>query len=73
MLAPYETYGGLGINWRCLGSNGQKQRPAGGVLGTYMKCFPPDHENNRCVFHLGLDPWQCSALACLQPVPLQSP
>ena len=45
-LAPYVGYGGVGINWRCLGSSGHVDRPAGGVLRNYYKCFSADHENN---------------------------
>lgn len=49
VLMPYAGFGGLAINWRMVGPSGQHTRPSAGILASYTRCLPEDHENNAHV------------------------
>ena len=49
VLKPYAAYGGLVMNWRQMGPSGHVQRPEGGILANYWKCFEEDSDNNKHV------------------------
>lgn len=43
ILHNYENYGGLVLNWKMFGSSGHIERPEGGVLSNYNKCYDDFH------------------------------
>ena len=38
-LRDFEEFGGLTLNWKMFGSSSHVNRPPGGVLGNYHKCY----------------------------------
>ena len=42
LLAAYEPYAGLGLNWRMFSSSGHEQRPAGLVIENYTQYYEDD-------------------------------
>ncbi len=49
LLAEYEDYSGLALNWKCFGSSGHLSRPAGLVMQNYQERFTKRHPLN---FHV---------------------
>ena len=43
VLKDYESYGGLTLSWMNFGSSGHIERPPGGVLANYNKCYQDFH------------------------------
>jgi hypothetical protein len=43
VLKDYQGIGGLTLNWMNFNSNGHYQRPSGGILPNYSKCFRDYH------------------------------
>lgn len=42
ILAEYEPYAALGVNWRMFSSGGHEKRPAGPVIANYTRCLGDD-------------------------------
>lgn len=42
LLAAYEPYAGLGLNWRMFSSSGHERRPAGPVIENYTRYYEDD-------------------------------
>lgn len=48
-IDPKAIVSGIGINWRCFGSNGQDQKIDGGVLERFTKRSPDEFLRNRVI------------------------
>jgi hypothetical protein len=43
VLKTYEKYGGLALNWMMFGTSGHVEKPAGGVIANYHRCYKSRH------------------------------
>lgn len=47
ILKDYESYGGLSVHWRLIGSSGHSERPGRPVTQAYTMCLPEKYALHR--------------------------